>query len=221
MYPSTLPIVGDVGHVTLTFFPGTGAQLPMGTSHVSVLAMDEGGNYVRLTVTVVVRDTTPPVITAPNMTVEGNTTAADRLGVRGDRHRRGRVGHADLLDPAGLVLPGREDHGDRDGDRRRGELVDKTFTVTVRDTTPPVFTFVSPNLTVDATGKNGAVVQYGAATASDAVGPVTITYSKASGSTFALGTTTVTVTAKDGAGNKTTATFTVTVVDRTPPTIPR
>ena len=126
LYPSTLPIVGDVGHVTLTFFPGTGAQLPMGTSRVSVLAMDEGGNYGRFTVTVVVRDTTPPVITAPEHDGRGeHHRRRDRLGVRGDRDRRGRAGHPDLLDPAGLVLPGREDHGDRDGDRRRGELVDE------------------------------------------------------------------------------------------------
>ena len=42
---------------------------------------------------------------------------------------------------------------------------------------------------------------YAAATATDAVGPVTITYSKASGSLFAVGTTTVTVTATDAYGN--------------------
>jgi len=58
----------------------------------------------------------------------------------------------------------------------------------------------------------GAVVNYAAATATDLVGPVTITYSKASGTTFAVGTTTVTVTATDAYGNKTTKTFTVTVV---------
>ena len=37
-YPATLPIVGDVGNITLTFSPGPGAQLPLGTSRVSVLA---------------------------------------------------------------------------------------------------------------------------------------------------------------------------------------
>ena len=42
-YPATLPIVGDVGNVTLTFSPGPGAQLPMGTSRVSVLARTRAG----------------------------------------------------------------------------------------------------------------------------------------------------------------------------------
>ena len=47
---------------------------------------------------------------------------------------------------------------------------------------------------------------------------VKITYSKQSGSVFALGTTVVTVTATDAAGNVTTRTFKVTVVDTTAPT---
>ena len=58
-----------------------------------------------------------------------------------------------------------------------------------------------------------------AATATDLVGPVTITYSKNSGSDFAVGSTTVTVTAKDAAGNTATRTFTVTVIDTTAPVI--
>jgi hypothetical protein len=49
------------------------------------------------------------------------------------------------------------------------------------------------------------------ATATDAVGPVTITYLKASGALFAVGKATVTVTATDAYGNVSTRTFTVTV----------
>ena len=78
---------------------------------------------------------------------------------------------------------------------------------------------MSGNLTVEATGPAGAVVTYADATATDAVGPITFTYSKASGATFALGTTTVTVTARDGAGNASTRTFTVTVRDTTAPVL--
>ena len=91
--------------------------------------------------------------------------------------------------------------------------------MTVRDTTAPVITTWSANLTAEATSAAGAAVTYAAATATDAVGPVTITYSKASGATFAIGTTTVTVTAKDAAGNTSTKTFTVTVRDTTAPVI--
>ena len=68
-----------------------------------------------------------------------------------------------------------------------GNASTKSFTITVRDTTAPVITSWSPNLTAEATSPAGAVVTYADATATDAVGPVTFTYSKASGATFALG----------------------------------
>jgi hypothetical protein len=92
-----------------------------------------------------------------------------------------------------------------------------SFTITVRDTTPPALT-VPASQTLEATSAAGAVATF-AATATDAVSTPTITYSAASGSTFAIGTTTVTVTATDAAGNKSTGTFAVTVRDTTAPQI--
>ncbi|HEX8148849.1 MAG TPA: PxKF domain-containing protein [Pyrinomonadaceae bacterium] len=67
----------------------------------------------------------------------------------------------------------------------------------------------------DATISNATL---GAATASDNCGAVTVTRSPA-GNTFPVGTTTVTWTATDAAGNTATATQTVTVNDTTPPVI--
>jgi len=58
-------------------------------------------------------------------------------------------------------------------------------------------------------------VTYPAAQASDNSGAVPqITYSAASGSSFVFGTTPVTVTATDAAGNSVTCQFTVTVQTR-------
>jgi hypothetical protein len=87
-------------------------------------------------------------------------------------------------------------------------------TITARfalaDTTPPVIT-VPADITVNATGPNGAVVTY-TASASDLVdGPVTVTCTPASGSTFPFGTTTVSCSAKDKAGNSALGSFKVTV----------
>jgi hypothetical protein len=62
-------------------------------------------------------------------------------------------------------------------------------------------------ITVNATSAAGAIVTYAPAIATDAVGPVTITYSKLSGTQFALGFTQVTITATDGAGNVSAKTF--------------
>ena len=92
----------------------------------------------------------------------------------------------------------------------------KSFTVTVRDTTPPSLS-VPTNLVVEATSAAGAVVNYPAAIASDLVSAVTLSYSQASGTVFPLGVMTVTVTATDAAGNATVKSFTVTVRDTTAP----
>jgi hypothetical protein len=93
-----------------------------------------------------------------------------------------------------------------------------SFTVKVQDTTAPALT-VPGNLTLEATSAAGAVANF-AASATDAVtASPTITYSQNPGTTFALGTTTVTVTAKDAAGNTSSGSFTVTVRDTTAPTL--
>jgi uncharacterized repeat protein (TIGR01451 family) len=97
-------------------------------------------------------------------------------------------------------------------------------TFTVNDTTPPVFTFVPPTV-VAYTGPGATTCDtvvsdavLGTATATDNCGTVTITRSP-SGNTFPVGNTTVTWTARDGSGNTTTATQTVTVIDNTAPVI--
>jgi large repetitive protein len=95
-----------------------------------------------------------------------------------------------------------------------------TFTVTVVDTTPPAVT-PPANVTVNTGNSRGTAVNYGAASATDAVaGSPAPSCSPASGSNFAVGTTTVTCSASDGV-NTGTASFTVTVnfVDGTPPTV--
>jgi len=83
-----------------------------------------------------------------------------------------------------------------------------SFVVTVRDTTAPTLVPPSP-ITVDATGPSGAVVTY-TAVATDLVDPhPAVTGTPASGSTFAIGTTTIALNATDATGNSSTATFTV------------
>lgn len=87
-----------------------------------------------------------------------------------------------------------------------------TATVTVADTTNPVISCPSnvvAYLPLNSTD-TGVVVNYPTPTATDC-SSVNITTSKASGSTFLVGTTTVNVTATDAAGNQSTCSFTVTV----------
>jgi len=91
-------------------------------------------------------------------------------------------------------------------------------TILVVDTVPPVIT-CSSNITVECTGGGGAVVSF-TATATDSCDTNVLVYSvPASGSFFALGTNVVTSFAVDACNNTNTCTFTVTVLDTTPPNI--
>src|SRR6185295_3201158 len=92
-----------------------------------------------------------------------------------------------------------------------------TFTVKVQDTTAPTVNCPA-NMTLEATGPAGATASF-TATASDIVdGSDAVTCSPASGSTFAIGTTTVTCSATDAHGNTGSCTFTVKVEDTMAPT---
>jgi len=90
----------------------------------------------------------------------------------------------------------------------------------VQDKTAPVISGVPASQTLAATSPAGAVATYAAPTATDAVdAAVPVTCSPASGSTFPIGSTTVTCTATDAAGNGASASFTITVQDKTAPVI--
>ncbi|NOY45314.1 MAG: HYR domain-containing protein, partial [Deltaproteobacteria bacterium] len=91
-----------------------------------------------------------------------------------------------------------------------GNRAEGSFTVTVRDTTPPAVT-PPGDVSVSATGPL-TPVSIGTATATDAVGVVSITNDAPAGG-FPVGTTVVTWTARDAAGNEGTATQKVTVTD--------
>ena len=102
-----------------------------------------------------------------------------------------------------------------------GESVTQSFNVIITvapDTTPPVVT-VPSSMTVEAAGPGGAVATYSASAVDDFDGSVTVNCDHSSGSTFPLGATTVTCSATDTAGNTGTASFSVTVVDTTPPVV--
>jgi len=87
-----------------------------------------------------------------------------------------------------------------------------TQVITVQDTKAPVLT-VPTNISVpNDNNVCGATVTF-AATATDNCSTPTITYSQNPGTVFAIGTTVVTVTAKDACGNPTVKSFTVTVSD--------
>jgi hypothetical protein len=93
-------------------------------------------------------------------------------------------------------------------------------TITVTDTMPPLISGMPDNQALEATGAGGAVANWTMPTANDVVdGPVAVECAPGSGSTFALGTTTVTCTATDSENNTASQSFDVTVIDPTAPFI--
>jgi hypothetical protein len=100
-----------------------------------------------------------------------------------------------------------------------GATSQATATVTVVDGTPPAISCPAPITVPTSPGTCSAPVTF-TTTASDSCSPVaSIGSSPASGSTFAVGQTTVTSTATDTAGNAASCPVVVTVVDQEPPSI--
>ncbi|MGI5440815.1 HYR domain-containing protein [Streptomyces shenzhenensis] len=112
------------------------------------------------------------------------------------------------------------DDDDGDGGGRVGaaavpEDYQQHITITVNDVTAPVVTVV--DRTVEATGGNGAVIDFTATAEDTGDGTLPVTCNPASGSRFPVGTTRVTCTATDSSGNTGTGTATFTV---TPAPVP-
>lgn len=93
------------------------------------------------------------------------------------------------------------------------------FVLSTGDTTPPILNVPADIAGVEATGSGGAVVTFSVSAHDDTDPSPSLTCTPASGSTFPLGSTTVTCTATDAAGNRATATFVVHVRDTTPPVL--
>jgi len=208
-------------HPTITATPSSGSTFPLGSTTVTITAADHAGNTTSAQFTIDVQDTTPPVLAnvPASITVEAT-------GPLGAVVTYASLTATDLVDPhptitatppSGSTFPLGSTTVTVTATDHSENSTSAHFTIDVQDTTPPVLANVPGNLTVTATGPSGAVVTYPSAMATDLVDPnPAVSSTPPSGSTFPLGTTTVTVTATDHAGNATSATFTVTVLAPTP-----
>ncbi|RKH49955.1 HYR domain-containing protein, partial [Corallococcus llansteffanensis] len=100
----------------------------------------------------------------------------------------------------------------------QGRVAACVIDVAVRDLTPPVFKGCPTQLTLNARSPKGALVFYpGIQVMEESGGDILVTYSPEDGSLLPLGTTRMTMTAQDRAGNTSTCSFPVTVRDEQPP----
>ncbi|MFP2907342.1 HYR domain-containing protein [Pyxidicoccus sp. 3LFB2] len=221
-YPpvSVSDVVTPASAVTVFFSPLSGSRFSLGTSTVNVTATDVAGNPASCTFTVTVVPR-PLVITCPSDQVVEATSP------------EGAVVH---YGPA-LVSEGSPPYtvtySQAAGTRfskgttsvtasvqdSQGSGGSCTFSVTVRDTTPPELTCPAV-LEFEATSSAGAIADVPAPTWVDAgSAAVTFTHAPAPGSTFSLGATPRIATGTDEAGNTRTCTTVVVVKDTTPPAV--
>ena len=194
-------------------------QVPLGGNTIT-LTVSDGKLSSTDTVVITVVDTTAPTLTLPpNLVLEATSGAGAVASYAASAYDlvSGNVAVHYSIDP-GSTFPLGTTTVTVTATDARGNTATGSFTVTVQDTTPPTLSLPA-DLILEATSPAGAVATY-SATATDPVdGAVSVTLTPPSGSTFPLGTTTVTASAADAAGNTTTGTFRVMVVDTTPPTI--
>ena len=228
--PRALDVVS--GSVPVTCAPAAGSVFSVGATTVVCTASDTAtpANVATSSFVVTVTDTAAPVfapdqqpVTSPGLPAEasgpGGAVVTFGLPVATDPNGGGVT--VVCVPPSGSLFPiGTTPVVCTATDAAGNASVSITYvTVVVRDATPPSISPVS-NIAVDTTSASGSVVTYALPTASDAVsGVVPVTCAPASGSTFAVGTTTVTCAATDGAANTAAKAFTVTVrlLDTTPP----
>jgi len=207
-------------NVLVSCTPPSGSLFPLGTTTVACTATDDASNQSTCTFTVTIRDTTPPAIVCSSNLVRECT------GLSGTPVAYTTTA-SDLCDsnvlvscspPSGSLFPlGTTTVACTATDDATNHST-CTFTVTIRDTTPPVIV-CSRHLGLEGTSPSGTPVAY-TTTASDLCDSnVTVACYPISGSLFPLGTTEVSCTATDDATNRSTCTFTVTILDTTPPVI--
>jgi hypothetical protein len=215
--PTALDNVDGPRPVTCT--PASGSTFPIGTTTVTCTASDLSGNPSSTTFTITVVDTLPPLISNTPSNIPGveatspagavvfytNPTATDI--VDGSRT-------VTCTPASGSVFPLGTTTVTCSATDLRGNSASTSFTVTIQDTTPPVISNIPSDITgVVATSPAGAVVTFASPTANDIVsGSVSVFCVLPSGSTFAIGLSTVVCTASDSQGNFASGSFTINVL---------
>lgn len=209
------------GNTAVTCDHDSGDTFDFGTTTVTCSSTDAHDNTGTSSFTVTVQDTTPPALGSHGDVVAeatgpaGATVTYTKPGATDAASTTVTVG---CIPESGTTFPLGSTPVNCTATDEHGNMSESHFDVIVHDTTPPTVT-VPDDQTVEATGPSGAVVDF-TASASDLVdGSTTVSCSPASHTVFALGTTTVTCSSTDAAGNTDSDSFDVIVQDTTAPTL--
>ncbi|RBP32232.1 HYR domain-containing protein, partial [Oceanihabitans sediminis] len=199
------------------------ATFPLGETTVTWTVTDNAGLTATCTQTVTVNDTTPPTITCPaDLVISADTSCEATSVALGTPTIADNCGVASVTNDAPATFPLGETTVTWIVTDNAGLTATCTQTVTVNDTTPPTITCPADmtNIPVDS-GTCAAVVNYTAPIGTDNCTGATTTQTTGlpSGSAFPVGTTTNTFVVTDIAGNTTTCSFNITVIDNELPNI--
>ena len=224
-YTSPTALDAVDGPVSVSCSPSSGENYTLGDTTVTCNAVDSNSNLANPTTFVIhVVDTSAPVIAAhADITVQAASASGAVVTYTSPATSDlvDGAGTASCTPVSGSTFPiGNTTVTCTATDTHNNTAVPTTFVVHVIDTIAPV---IAPHgdITAEATSSSGAVVMYTSPATSDIVdGAGEASCSPASGSTFALGNTTVTCNAADTHNNAAIPTsFVVHVVDTTAPVI--
>jgi hypothetical protein len=183
--------------------------------HNITLTVDDGTDSDTGSVQITVQDTITPAISVSNRTEEA-TGHSQSMDVSGDASATDAVGVASLSNNSPSTFSANTTTVVTwTACDAAGNCSTADQNVTIEDTIAPVIT--TQSLTEEATGPTTPVDISAVTSATDAVGVASLTNDNAG--PYSLGSTTVTWTACDDAGNCSSTTQTVTVTDTTPPEI--
>ena len=221
------------GTLRPTCDPPSGCVFSGGTTTVRCSAQDSSDNKATETFTITVvpadrADVTPPRITVPDdvrtpATGKDGAIVTYRTSATDNRDRAvkprcdPRSGSVFTVGKTTVICSAHDSAGNEDT---------KSFTVTVvpapsnqgSDLTPPVISVPDP-IKVSGKSREGAIVTYDVSATDNRNHAVRATCAPRSGTTFPYGKTTVSCFARDSAGNRAAKSFTITVIDDTPPAI--
>jgi len=204
------------GSVSVSCSPLSGSFFQIGTTPVSCAATDGAGLQDQGSFNVTVNDVESPVLIVPTTLVvdsdpgvagalvahAASVSATDNSGVTPTIVCSPASGTLVALGTTTVTCTASDTAGNSDTE---------TFTVTVNDVGAPLLN-MPVNLTVPASSPTGAIVRY-TVTATDNSGSASVVCTPPPGSHFPVGTTLVSCTATDPAGNSATASFPVSVAD--------
>ncbi len=212
--------------VTQTAGPVSGSEFPLGTTTITFEAEDEAGNISECSFTITVNDSEAPSLECPENISQPND--ADICGaIVSFETPTGfdNSGEVEVVQtgglPSGSEFPVGISTIEFTATDAEGNSATCSFTIEITDDEAPEIAQLNDISVNTDEGICGAVVNFDLPEASDNCGieSVILTEGLEPGSEFPLGSTTVTYTATDNAGNTATSSFNVIVTDNEAPVI--